>query len=150
MASAKIDKGRVLEDVTLRNRLIRELVERIEFLEGELAAPGEHPPSEPDPHGELQAPSSPGVEPLSTRINRLQATIDRLESQLSAAGDGAVEEVGDPDYARMLRSVRETVREHVPGDATVAVASGGDPELVLLYGRRAVHFPETPGDRHAG
>jgi glycosyltransferase involved in cell wall biosynthesis len=41
----------------------------------------------------------------------------------------------------MIRRIREIVRERLPPDAIVAVATGGHSELLRLDGRQAWHFP---------
>jgi glycosyltransferase involved in cell wall biosynthesis len=53
----------------------------------------------------------------------------------------------DYPFQQMITRIREIVRERLPADAVVAVASSGKSELLRLDGRRAWHFPqiETPG-----
>lgn len=46
------------------------------------------------------------------------------------------------NYARTKRRIRELVRDALPPEARVAVASKGDPDLLDLYGRRTEHFPQ--------
>ena len=52
---------------------------------------------------------------------------------------------------QMIRRIREIARERLPSDAIVAVATGGDSELLRLDGRQAWHFPAvtTTGDLFA-
>ena len=49
----------------------------------------------------------------------------------------------DYPFQKMVNRIRELVREQLPPDAIVAVATGGSSELLRLDGRRAWHFPET-------
>ena len=49
----------------------------------------------------------------------------------------------DYPFQQMVSRIRELVRERLPADATVAVATGGNSELLRLDGRRAWHFPEA-------
>jgi GT2 family glycosyltransferase len=56
----------------------------------------------------------------------------------------------DETYGALIREVRETVREHVPTTACVAVLSKGDDALLDLYGRQAWHFPRAEDGRYAG
>jgi glycosyltransferase involved in cell wall biosynthesis len=49
----------------------------------------------------------------------------------------------DYPFQQMVGRIRELVREHLPADAIVAVATGGSSELLRLDGRRAWHFPEA-------
>jgi hypothetical protein len=43
----------------------------------------------------------------------------------------------------MVARISEIVREKLPLEATIAVATGGNEELLRLDGRIAWHFPET-------
>jgi hypothetical protein len=54
------------------------------------------------------------------------------------------------DHAHMIRRIREAVDRFVPADATVSVVSHGDDALLDLSGRRAWHFPQTPGGTYSG
>ena len=53
----------------------------------------------------------------------------------------------------MIRRIREIVREHLPSDAIVAVATSGDAQLLQLDGRQTWNFPQVarqgPGDLFA-
>lgn len=81
---------------------------------------------------------------LRLRYRLIRELVQRLEQPEAASP--AVEDLRDPGLTR----IRETVREYVPGDAIVAVASGGDEALLSLYGRSAVHFPATADGRYRG
>src|SRR5881392_2785546 len=47
---------------------------------------------------------------------------------------------------QMADRIFEVVRDNLPPNATVAVATGGDRRLLRLEGRRAWHFPQTGAD----
>jgi glycosyltransferase involved in cell wall biosynthesis len=49
----------------------------------------------------------------------------------------------DYPFQKMVDRIREVVRERLPADAIVAVATGGSSDLLRLDGRRAWHFPEA-------
>ena len=53
-------------------------------------------------------------------------------------------------YQRMVERLQSLVREVVPPDATVLVASKGDEDLLQLEGRRALHFPQTEDGAYTG
>ena len=53
----------------------------------------------------------------------------------------------DYPFQKMVSRIREVVREQLPTDAIVAVATGGSTELLRLDGRRAWHFPEAEQSR---
>jgi GT2 family glycosyltransferase len=57
----------------------------------------------------------------------------------------------DPQYQRLVRRIREAVRTSLPSEATVAVVSKGDDELLKLEGaRRGWHFPQVEDGIYAG
>lgn len=53
-------------------------------------------------------------------------------------------------YKALLPQVRAVVQTTLPPDATVAVVSRGDEELLELGGRTAWHFPQTPAGVYVG
>jgi hypothetical protein len=53
-------------------------------------------------------------------------------------------------YQTAILRLRAAVRDTLPTDATVLVASRGDDELLRLDGRRAWHFPQTATGAYAG
>jgi GT2 family glycosyltransferase len=55
-----------------------------------------------------------------------------------------------PRYRTLVKRVRRLVCEQVPADATVAVITKGDGDLLELAGRRAWHFPEGEPGTYAG
>jgi glycosyltransferase involved in cell wall biosynthesis len=56
----------------------------------------------------------------------------------------------DYPLQQMVGRIREVVREQLPSDAIVAVATGGNSELLRLDGRRAWHFPQMEEGGGAG
>jgi glycosyltransferase involved in cell wall biosynthesis len=56
----------------------------------------------------------------------------------------------DYPLQRMVSRIREVVREQLPFDAIVAVATSGNSELLRLDGRRAWHFPQIEEGEGAG
>ena len=54
------------------------------------------------------------------------------------------------DYQQLVRRIREIVRDTLPRNATVIVASEGDNELLDLYRRQSWHFPRTEDGAYAG
>jgi len=56
----------------------------------------------------------------------------------------------DYPLQQMVARIRETVREQLPPDATIAVATGGSNELLRLDGRRTWHFPQNEQGSRGG
>jgi glycosyltransferase involved in cell wall biosynthesis len=52
----------------------------------------------------------------------------------------------DYPFQKMVTRIRETVRELLPPDAAIAVATAGKTELLRLDGRRTWHFPQADKD----
>ena len=73
-----------------------------------------------------------------------------LRETLARALPDAQEDAGAASYRRMVRRVRELVSGALPREATVAVVSRGDEQLLSLYGRRGWHFPQTEDGTYAG
>jgi glycosyltransferase involved in cell wall biosynthesis len=57
---------------------------------------------------------------------------------------------GVDEYRALVRRFVELVRGAVPADATVAVVSKGDAELLAIDGRAAWHFPQRTDGTYAG
>lgn len=57
---------------------------------------------------------------------------------------------GVDEYRALVRRFAEFVRSAVPADATVAVVSKGDAELLEIDGRAAWHFPQRTDGTYAG
>src|SRR5215218_3347975 len=57
---------------------------------------------------------------------------------------------GVDEYRALVRRFAEFVRSAVPADATVAVVSKGDAELLAIDGRAAWHFPQRTDGTYAG
>src|SRR5262249_12639897 len=59
------------------------------------------------------------------------------------AWPAARKKIDRQQYREMIERVRRAVASAVPANATVAVASKGDPELLQLQGRKGWHFPQN-------
>jgi glycosyltransferase involved in cell wall biosynthesis len=66
--------------------------------------------------------------------------------------DGTVDDgiVRKPEYAELIRQVRERVSTEVPAGAKVLIASRGDDAFLALEGRSGWHFPRDADGRYAG
>ena len=53
-------------------------------------------------------------------------------------------------YGALIERIRVLAADTLPADATVAVVSKGDEELLKLPGRRGWHFPESAPGVYAG
>ncbi len=80
---------------------------------------------------------------LARHVEVLQGSIYDLQAE-------ADEDPEKPEYRKVVRRLRETVRDGVPPGATILVVSKGDENLVNLYGRRAWHFPRAESGEYAG
>jgi hypothetical protein len=65
-------------------------------------------------------------------------------------GGGSSAEERHAVYLELVRRVRSVVEGSIPADATVAVVSKGDDDLVGLEGRRGWHFPQSEDGSYAG
>ena len=84
------------------------------------------------------------------REEELQSAIYDLEAKYRLAQldpSSAAKQIG---YVQMLRRIRDAVRATLPADASVAILSKGDDDLLKLYGRRGLHFPQDRLGRYAG
>jgi glycosyltransferase involved in cell wall biosynthesis len=68
------------------------------------------------------------------------------------ADDGTVDDgiVRDPEYAQLIRRVRELIRSDIPAGARVLIATRGDDAFLDLEGRSGWHFPRDPDGMYAG
>jgi hypothetical protein len=70
--------------------------------------------------------------------------------------DGIVETVADdgivrtPEYAQLIRQVRDVVRSDVPEGANVLIATRGDDGFLAIEGRSGWHFPREADGGYAG
>jgi Glycosyl transferases group 1 len=64
-----------------------------------------------------------------------------------AADDGIVRK---PEYAELIRRVRETVQSDVPEGGKVLIATRGDDAFLAIEGRSGWHFPRDPDGKYAG
>jgi len=86
-------------------------------------------------------PTVPLNERLLRAVEELQSSVYDLKAE------------ADPEkleYRKVIRRVQEAVRESVPFNSIVLVASKGDNDLLKLYGRKAWHFPRTAAGVYAG
>ncbi len=65
----------------------------------------------------------------------------------SVADDGIVR---SPEYAQLIRRVREIVQSEAPEEANVLIATRGDDGFLALDGRSGWHFPRDSEGRYAG
>ena len=70
----------------------------------------------------------------------------------AVAEDGTVDDgiVRKPDYAQLIRRIRDLVQSDVPADAKVLIASRGDDAFLALEGRSGWHFPRDRDGKYAG
>jgi glycosyltransferase involved in cell wall biosynthesis len=68
------------------------------------------------------------------------------------ADDGTVDDgiVRKPEYAALIRQVRDAVQSEVPEGAKVLIATRGDDGFLALEGRRGWHFPRDRDGNYAG
>lgn len=78
-----------------------------------------------------------------------QQLLERDE-ELAAALADRTENDGYLHYRAVVARVRELVDAHVPAEATVAVVSKGDEELLQLGARTAWHLPQTEDGIYVG
>jgi GT2 family glycosyltransferase len=122
---------------------------RLEEGHGDEGLDWEEPPEEGQARAALAA--------VSTFLgdDRIQAALYDAKLTLAGLRQGQIEDEEDPEqdalaYLEGVRAIREAVREAVPPDATVVVASSGDEDLLDLYGREAWHFPRAADGEYAG
>lgn len=97
---------------------------------------------------ELQRPASQAPEPRP--VPEIPAEI-RPTEQEPATGAGYQKLSKHLGYRRLVARIREVVGTALPPEATVAVVSKGDEELLQLGGgRRAWHFPQDEEGIYAG
>jgi GT2 family glycosyltransferase/glycosyltransferase involved in cell wall biosynthesis len=65
-------------------------------------------------------------------------------------GPPEIESSAAGSYESLIEQVKRIVHERLPEDATIAVISKGDPQLVALDRGRAVHFPQGENGEYAG
>jgi hypothetical protein len=78
----------------------------------------------------------------------LEANRRRLEAKWQAAWEPHGRRLS-PEYQRLRQAIRAIAAAAIPPDATVAVISKGDEELLRLEGRRGWHFPQDEAGRCA-
>lgn len=95
---------------------------------------------------------------LQRKIGALREERDALRQMVDAQtnGDGGATRSQSPPsmtrsaYRRLVRRVHNLVMEHVPAEATVAVVSKGDDELIQLPRRQGWHFPQDDRGKFSG
>lgn len=101
---------------------------------------------------------------LATTVHELRGDVARLRRDLAARDDSLQEVLEDlrfmqkhlpvpPKqllYREMVRRARDLVRRHVPKQATIAVISKGDDELIHHRDREGWHFPQDERGTYAG
>ena len=85
------------------------------------------------------------LEEQTEYLKVLASVVERTSSH--EADLRAIKGIG---YQQLIRSMREVVHSNLSLDATVIVASGGDDQLLDLYGRRGWHFPQAEDGAYAG
>jgi hypothetical protein len=58
--------------------------------------------------------------------------------------------IGPEEYDELCRRLEAVLQDATEAEATIAVASKGDPRLVEIEGREGRHFPGDPEGRYAG
>jgi hypothetical protein len=93
---------------------------------------------------------------LNTFLNHAQPFIravlktDRWELQTSSFEQLSERWQEAVDYSETVSAVKRVARAQLPRDATVAVVSHGDPALLDMMPRHAVHFPQDDTGAYAG
>jgi hypothetical protein len=117
-----------------------QLMRRTERIRADLAAELQQPAPHQDASSETH--SLPEV-PVAVRPAE--------QTFASSAYTGHQQRGGYPDYPWLVRHIREVANAVLPPEATVAVVSKGDEELLELGGgRRGWHFPQNDDGVYAG
>lgn len=80
----------------------------------------------------------------------LQTALYELESAHAVSQTDGLELSKRIHYHQVIRRVRDVVRNTLPRDATLLVVSKGDDALLKLFGRKALHFPQTEDGVYSG
>jgi hypothetical protein len=95
-------------------------------------------------HSSKMSPDASKMERAALVAHEAQWNFAKANSRYSEAyAVGTRFWQNDYPFQQMVSRIRELVRERLPADATVAVATGGSSELLRLDGRRAWHFPQA-------
>jgi radical SAM protein with 4Fe4S-binding SPASM domain len=143
-ATSSNEPGRVLRSSEIRCLVRHEPIPRIEG--STLRFPGDVLPVA-DLGGE-KAPGwvARGVMPLRPEVDNPRVTERRTRRVRRDADGGRVDAVA---YRELVATALEIVRTAVPPDATLLVATKGDPDL-LKTDSEAWHFPATLSGEYAG
>jgi GT2 family glycosyltransferase/glycosyltransferase involved in cell wall biosynthesis len=90
---------------------------------------------------------------LRTALAEQTARADRLTQEqqaLKVETEALRAQVHQLGYAALVRRIQVEVSSFLPADATIAVVSRGDTELLRLEGRTGWHFPADEADQYAG
>lgn len=161
--------------LALRSRqvfdLLREtarLTTRVAELEPESTAAPACPPSDeispPPGNGDLRAKLLEVHEALLRRDEGIESALYALQVALAEraggaaagslpGGDGLATGFAPSSYLgfrEAVRRIREVARQALPKGSTVLVVTRGDPELLVLDGVTALHFPRTDEGEYAG
>ena len=90
----------------------------------------------------------------ATLLKNIEVAIRDQHVELNKRIDGLQkslhEHEWDMEYRDLVHRIREIVRETLPRNAKVVVVSHGDPDLLMLDGRVAWHFPPAEDGKCAG
>ena len=84
------------------------------------------------------------------RDEQLESALYELSSAASLAGLTGANASQRMAYFQLLRRIRDVVRERLPREAVIAVASKGHDEMLRLHGRIGWHFPQDRAGAYAG
>jgi hypothetical protein len=76
--------------------------------------------------------------------------LENLQAPGGGRPHGPAKKIDRSQYQEMLERIRRVVASTLPANATIAVVSKGDPELVHFEGRRGLHFPQQHDGKYAG
>jgi GT2 family glycosyltransferase len=141
---AQLDEGRAA--VAQLKGVIAARDDTIEKLQQRISTPRE----EADSASRIQTLFAELRDELKRRDEDLQAVLADLASARGTPQDKRGPSSHKLAYRQLVGRLREMVRAQVPPDATVAVISKGDDELVRLSGRRGWHFPQDERGVFAG
>jgi hypothetical protein len=101
---------------------------------------------------ELQRPARQESTAASHSVPEILATDDPADQTFAPSVYTSGQQRGEyPDYPRLVAHIREVAKAVLPPDATVAVVSKGDEELLKLGGgRKGWHFPQNEDGVYAG
>ena len=84
------------------------------------------------------------------RDEQLESALYELSAATGLAGLTGANASQRLAYFQLLRRIRDVVRERLPREAVIAVASKGHDEMLRLHGRIGWHFPQDRAGSYAG